>query len=91
MARDRKRYDDDDGRTIASMEGVERPSLMGHAPERVSPSREEGSGKPLDLTPEERKWAVLGALKAALAVGFVYLGAIVALVLLLLFIWGQLG
>ena len=32
MAKQRRTYDDDDGRTIVDMSGVERPSMFGHLP-----------------------------------------------------------
>lgn len=89
--RSRKRCDwEDDGRTIADMSGVERPSLFGHIPgidddRRPAPRRP--SDVQEDLTPEERKWAVLGALKAALSIGMVYLVGFLLLVGVLLLVW----
>ena len=68
MARRRREYEDDDGRTIADMSDVSRPSLMGRrAPERPedSLSRESSGGSDDYIPPEDRKWYVLGALKAA--------------------------
>ena len=67
MARRRREYEDDDGRTIADMSDVSRPSLMGRrAPERPedSLSRESCGGGDDYIPPEDRKWYVLGALKA---------------------------
>lgn len=100
MAKDRRTYDDDDGRTIASMDGVERPSLFGHLPERGESSRGSGGSggdrpewKPpahVDLTPEERRYAIWYALKYGLGIGLVYVVAAVLLILFLLLIWGEL-
>ena len=88
MARKPRIYDDDDGRTIADMSDVSRPSLMGRrAPERPEDplSRESSGGSDDYIPPEDRKWYVLGALKAALLIGLVFIVGLGLVVLL--FLW----
>lgn len=59
MARKMRVYDDDDGRTIASMSGIERPSLFGHLPGQASaemappPTAEEVRQQALDSQADE--------------------------------------
>ena len=62
----RKRRDDDDGRTIATM-NVE--GMPWHRPD--SPAGE--SGAPVQLTPAEARAAMWGALKAALLIAVVFI------------------
>ena len=101
MARsDRKKFDaEDDGRTIADMSGVERPSLFGHMPGEggdtaPTPARHRGgrAGRSerdrINLTPEERRLAIWQALKYSLAIGSVYVVGLGLLILLLLWLWG---
>ena len=91
MAKDRRHYDDDDGRTIVDMSGLERPSMFGHlpgsrenrafkAPEERKPHRPwEESG----WSRSERGAAVRGALAASLLIAGAYivgLGAIIAVI-----------
>lgn len=82
------------------MSGIERPSLFGHMPERGAGERrgerpgaagEWRGPEHIDLTPEERRFAALTALKYALGIGMVFLVALILLVLFLLLIWGELG
>ena len=84
----RRRTDDfeDDGRVIADMSAVERPSLMGHLPERRGPAEPRAPRRPkVELTTKERLWMMLGALRAGLTVGCVYV------VFLGVIIFGQLA
>lgn len=66
----KKQYDDDDGRTIADMSQVTRPSLFGHVGER----KDEGEKKEneIKLSRGERFAAVMGAMKAGLLIALVY-------------------
>ena len=95
MARQRRTYDDDDGRTIVDMSGVERPSMFGHlpksdkkdpvfsAPEEPKPDRpweENGFNR------SERRAAVRGALSAALLIGLAYIVGLGILVAILLYV-----
>ena len=95
MAR-RRRTDDfeDDGRVIADMSAVERPSLLGHAPARVRGRTEAPGERPRErrepevrLTTSERVWMALGALKAGLTVGCVYVVVLGLAIVVLLALW----
>ncbi|MCH5275327.1 MAG: hypothetical protein J1E65_05765 [Lachnospiraceae bacterium] len=96
--RKQNEFEEDDNRTIADMSGVQRPRLFGglfsplfgkerSIPEVKVPETEDE--KP-EMLPEEKKWYVLGAIKAALVIAFVYIGVLGALILLLLYMWGVL-
>ena len=90
MARRRREYEDD-GRTIADMSDVSRPSLMGRrAPERPedSLSRESSGGSDDYIPPEDRKWYVLGALKAALLIALAFIVGLGIVIFVLLKLWG---
>lgn len=85
---------EDDGRTIADMSGIEHspmwlPRRKEHT-ERV-PQEPAAPERPWEqnneLTRKERFWVVMGALKATLMISAVYLIALVALVLFLLWLW----
>lgn len=95
----KRRYEDDDGRTIVDMSGVERPNLFTpRIPSQEAKSRETerrqqeaiASDRPretLDLSPGERRWAILGVLKAAFLIAIPYalgLGGIILLMYLFL-------
>ncbi len=93
MARNRKKYDDDDGRTIVDMSGVERPSMFGHmAPPKENPvfsKPEEKPERPWEdsgYSRSERRAAVFGALKAGLLVALAYIVGLGALIAILLYL-----
>ena len=86
----KRRYEDYDGRTVVDMSGVERPNLFTpRIPSQEAKSRDwerERRAKPeretLDLSPGERRWAILGMLKAAFLIIIPYavgLGGIILL------------
>ena len=81
-----KKRDDfeDDGRTIADMSGIApQPQLL---PRRRA--REEvPSGEGIDLTPKERRWAALGAMKAVLLIAGAYLLGLGVLLGILFLLW----
>ncbi len=90
---------EDDGRTIASMEDVERPSLMGalgrvrtggQRPETQQSKRPVYAGQD-EVSGEHRRWYILGMLRAALMIGGVYIIAFAVIILLLLLLWSRLG
>ena len=88
----RKREEfEDDGRTIADMSGVgHQPVFLPRRPQRRTPDRTEDdrAAPPREedlLTPQERRWYVLGALKAALLIGLVFIVGLGLVVLL--FLW----
>lgn len=95
MAKKRKEYEDDDGRTIADMSGVSRPSLMGQLPYRMRIRKPTDGAYPPehilqkdDMSPGARMWYMLGALKAALLIALAFIVGLGLLVLLMLLIWG---
>ena len=88
----------DDGRTVADMSHVEKPT---YASGWISRRGEEKLAKPLNRYPEgpgtqtgpqmdseERLASILGALGASLLIALVFIGAAGALIALLLFLWG---
>ena len=94
MGRRETRRDDfeDDGRVIADMSGVERPSLFGaeRPPRREDPRVEAPARRrepDVRFTTTERLWMALGALKAGLVVGLVYVVFLGLVIVALLAIW----
>ncbi|MBR0302498.1 MAG: hypothetical protein IJQ80_01460 [Clostridia bacterium] len=86
MARKRKVYDDDDGRTIADMSGVGRRSLL--FPGDGFPGRKnasQGSGEKMSRADSFR--VALGALGAALLVGLAFIAAFGIAILIMVLIW----
>ncbi len=84
----KKRYDDDDGRTVADMSGVKRqplwfPDLSGGRTEKSVTGGNGGSPVP-EMTPKERRIYFLASLKASLLIG---LAVIVGLGLIILVIY----
>lgn len=95
MARKRKEYEDDDGRTVADMSGVSRPSLLGQLPYLTRIRKPTDGAYPPehtlqedDMAPKARMWYMLGALKAALLIALAFIVGLGLLVLILLLIWG---
>ncbi len=97
MKKQKKIYDDDDGRSIADMSGIDRPTAFSHVPRvkdtrksvnKKMPDEENTShGDDFSLTKEERKWYVLGALKAAMLIGLVFIVCLGLIVFLLTLFW----
>ena len=96
MAREKKTYADDDGRTIADMSGVTRRNLWGiripgdkgkndSSPEW--PPQEENSDRPWDtsgqINREERRAYIWGALGAAMLIGLPFAVVIAAAIYLI--------
>lgn len=96
--RKQNEFEEDDNRTIADMSGVQRPRLFGGlffpqvgTGRRIPEVKEhETEAEKPELLPGEKKWYILGAIKAALLIGVVYIGVLGALILLLLYMWGAL-
>ena len=78
-----KKYDDDDGRTIADMSGVERPPLLVPAPLKKKFS---GKSSP-EMSKGEGRSYIFGALGAGLAIAAVFIAVFAVLILVLLKIW----
>ena len=91
----RRRTDDfeDDGRVIADMSAVERPSLLGHAPQRgsVRPFEQRERRPKIELTTKERIWLALGALKAGLTIGCIYVVFLGVVIVALIALWTTLS
>lgn len=77
----RKKYDDDDGRVIASMNVEGMPWYQDHPPE--GPLREQKQ----QLTRGQTARVVWNATLAGLLVALIFSGALAGLVLFLLWIW----
>ncbi len=103
MGRKRSLPDNDDGRTVADMSGLERPSLLGslvggrardaikrpgHAAQEERP-RQDRPWEDAGLSREERRWYLLGALKAALLIAVVFIAGLGLFIALLLLLWNH--
>ena len=81
-----RKFDDDDGRTVADMSGLERPSLLGLRLRQ----REEKPAQPAQdpqLDPSERRAMIRGAMSAGLLIAGVFALGFALLILLLQFVW----
>ena len=98
MRKNRRTYDDDDGRTIADMSGIEsQPLLVPRIRKRTDradfrePDAPEANDRPWDtsgeLSREERNAAIGGALKAGLLIGGVFLIAGALAILAMQALW----
>ena len=91
--RERRREEfEDDGRTIADMSEVTGRSLFGGSPRKPDhpgstvEQRAEPSREGVDLTPEERRWAFLGMMKAVLLVGLCFAAGLALVILAFLYL-----
>lgn len=81
----KRQYPDDDGRTVADMSNVSRQPLLFPRPQRRRrPPPPQEKTEPLELNRDEQRWAVLGALKAALLIALVFLVGLGIVILLFL-------
>ena len=91
MNRRRKKvYDDDDGRTIADMSGVDMGRGMPGSPIPTPSSdgqKDDPYQSPVVYTPEEKRAIAFGALRAALLVGGVFVLGFTLFLLFCIFIW----
>lgn len=90
----KKKYNDDDGRTIANMDNVSPPNLFsfrlppGYDNNQYPKDQEKKEKKEKSreiLSKEERKWYVLGALKATFLIGLAFLVGLALVIVLILF------
>ncbi len=101
MSRKQRQYDDDDGRTVADMSCLGRWPMLGSLFIRIPPDRtdrmrgrEEDADadtvkqEPLELTRKERRYAIFGAMGAGLLIGLIFIGGLIAVILLMLLVWG---
>lgn len=85
MAKQRKCYDDDDGRVIASMNVDGMPWYQ--RSQRFDRNKREQASDFSDLTKEESREIVKGAMKAALLIAGVFILAMLLFILFCLYIW----
>ena len=86
----RKIYDDDDGRTIADMSGVDGgfSNPLGKKKTTEEPKKENPQSEPI-MTKKETMWYVFGALKAALLIAGAFIVGLGAVILLMVTFWGK--
>lgn len=86
----RKIYDDDDGRTIADMSGIDggfsNPFGKKKKSADQSDQKENPNSEPI-MTKKETMWYVFGALKAALLIGGAFIAGLGLLIWLMLAVW----
>ena len=93
MAKKKKIYDDDDGRSFADMSGVERRNLMSFTIHGQTDKEKQNDNRPKNehsepiFTREERRWYILGALKSALLIGAAFIFGLGLFILLMYVIW----
>lgn len=86
----KKKYDDDDGRTIADMSGLERPSIiMPQFVRRKDKSKTKAASdvNNTDLNREERRSYIWGALSAALLITAIFIVVFGVAIWLMLTVW----
>ena len=89
MAGKKRKYEDDDGRTIADMSHVSAPSMFGRKPEQnegTDGKKKNSAGVP-SMPAEDRRGYVFGALSAALLIGLAFLAGLALIIVILLLIW----
>ena len=89
-----RNYDDDDGRVVADMSGLERqPILLPRLPKRkkenaAATPEDAGAQQPeLQLTAEERRSYMAGAVGAGLLIAGIFIAAGAVIITLLLLLW----
>lgn len=83
----KRQYPDDDGRTVADMSNISRQPLLFPRPmrRRMPPVQQpQENAEPVELSRDEQRWAVLGALKTALLIALVFLVGLGIVILLFL-------
>lgn len=85
MAKQRKRYDDDDGRVIASMNVDGMPWYQ--RSQRFERNKREQASDFSDLTKEETREIVKGAMKASLLIAGIFILAMLLFILFCLYVW----
>lgn len=92
----KRTYQDDDGRTIADMSGIEpSPMLFPRRPKKEGrpQTRQSDSDRPWEgqeqFTDEQRRAAMGGALKAAMLIAGVFIAAGAVAILVMQLIWNH--
>ena len=81
-------YDDDDGRTVADMSGIERqPLLLPRFRRKQRDGEEDAPAPEEEWSREDRRAVILGSIGAVLLIGVVFLAAAAAVIALLLTVW----
>ena len=90
----KRSYDDDDGRVVADMSGLERqPMVLPRLPKRkkenaAATPEDAGAQQPeLQLTAEERRSYMAGAIGAGLLIAGIFIAAAAVIITLLLLLW----
>ena len=81
-----RRWADDDGRTVADMSGVERPSLLLPRDQRKEPDKAPETER-VQMARSERRAMLGGALSAGLLIGLIFAACFAILILLIQWIW----
>lgn len=90
MSMKKRVYDDDDGRTIADMSNVSRqrlliPRLSPQSSSARSQRQDDNAAQPnIQLSRQERRWYILGAVKAGLLIALAFIVGLGIVVLLFL-------
>ena len=84
-------YEEDDGRTVADMSGVESPGLFrfrrGTAPEVPAEKRESKPWETDEMSADDRRVYIFAALRASLMIAAVFIGGLGLGAWLLLKLW----
>ena len=90
----KRSYDDDDGRVVADMSGLERqPMVLPRLPKRKKENAaatpdDAGAQQPeLQLTAEERRSYMAGAVGAGMLIAGIFIAAAAIIITLLLLLW----
>ncbi len=87
----KRTYDDDDGRVIADMSGLERqPMVLPRLPKRkksAEPELPDAQQPELQLTGEERRAYLGGAIGAGMLIAGIFIAAAAIVIALLLLFW----
>ena len=86
----KKIYDDDDGRTIADMSGLEGRSITSAFKETRRKKQEEKLNPEIREDKKTRRAYTFGAVGAGLLIGGIYLIVFAIVIVFLLLIWGVL-
>ena len=92
----KRKYDDDDGRRIADMSGIDghQPLFMPRLPRRDTPPAEEETQderpwEKNEISREERRWIINAAIRAALLIAGIFI-AVIGLALVAMIVWWNL-